>query len=66
MQTKLKIVGNWSDLKTKIKERYPNLNDTDLNFLAGKEDDLVTRLARKLAKTEEEITDEIDDFQLNY
>jgi uncharacterized protein YjbJ (UPF0337 family) len=64
MQTKLQITVNWNELKIKLKEKNPNLTDTDLNFLAGKEDDLVTRLARKLAKTEEEITDVIDELQL--
>ena len=64
MQIKLKIAGNWSELKTKLQEKYPNLTDRDLNFLEGKEDKLVMRLARKLAKTEEEITDEIDELQL--
>lgn len=64
MQTKLQITVNWKELKIKLKEKYPNLNDEDLNFLAGKEDELVTRLALKLAKTEEEITDVIDELQL--
>lgn len=64
MQTKLQITVNWNELKTKLKEKYPNLTDEDLNFLAGKEDELVTHLARKLAKTEEEITDVIDELQL--
>lgn len=63
MQTKLKITGNWSELKTKLQAKYPNLTDMDLNYSAGKEDELVSRLSRKLAKTEDEITDVIDDLQ---
>lgn len=63
MQTKLKITGNWSELKTKLQAKYPKLTDMDLTFSAGKEDELVSRLSKKLAKTEEEITDVIDDLQ---
>lgn len=63
MQTKLKITGNWSELKTKLQTKYPNLTDMDLTFSAGKEDELVSLLSRKLAKTEDEITDVIDDLQ---
>lgn len=63
MQTKLKITGNWSELKTKLQAKYPNLTDMDLTYSAGKEDELVSRLAKKLTKTEEEITDVIDDLQ---
>lgn len=63
MQTKLKITGNWSELKTKLQAKYRNLTDSDLTYTSGKEDALVTRLAKKLAKTEEEIMDVIDDLQ---
>jgi len=63
LETKLKITGNWNELKTKLKEKYPNLTDEDLVYSAGKEDELVMRLAKKLSKTQEEINNSIEDLQ---
>ena len=63
METKLKITGNWNELKTKLKQKYPNLTDEDLAYSAGKEDELLTRLSKKLGKTQEEVSDVIDDLQ---
>ncbi|OFY86179.1 MAG: hypothetical protein A3F72_06915 [Bacteroidetes bacterium RIFCSPLOWO2_12_FULL_35_15] len=63
METTLKITGNWNELKTKLKQKYPNLTDTDLNFTPGKEDALLATLSKKLGKTQEEISDEIDNLQ---
>lgn len=63
METKLKITGNWNELKTGLKQKYPNLTDEDLSYSAGKEDELLTRLSKKLGKTQEEVSDVIDDLQ---
>jgi|GEM_PF-908592 len=63
METKLKITGNWSELKTKLNQKYPNLTDEDLAYSAGKEDELLARLTKKLGKTQEEINNMIDDLQ---
>jgi uncharacterized protein YjbJ (UPF0337 family) len=63
METTLKITGNWNELKTKLKQKYPNLTDADLVFSPGKEDDLLATLSRKLGKTEDEISGIVDDLQ---
>ena len=44
-------------------EKYPKLTEVDLIHSIGKEEELVTRLAIKLDKTEDEIADVIDDLQ---
>jgi len=62
---KLKIKGNWNDLKGKLKEKYANLTDNDLLFTEGKEDELLKRLEKKLGKKPEEISDIIDKLQLH-
>ena len=63
METKVKITENWNDLKMKLKEKYPNLTDTDLVYSPGKEDELVSRLTVKLGKTQEEVNDIFDELQ---
>lgn len=63
METTLKIRGNFNELKTKLKQKYSNLTDADLTFSQGNEGELVTRLSKKLGKTEDEITDLIDELQ---
>jgi hypothetical protein len=38
-----------------VKEEHPHLNDEDLHYEPGREDELVLRLAEKLQKTKKEI-----------
>lgn len=63
METKLKIKGNWNQLKGKLKQQYANLTDDDLMFVEGKEDELLGRLQKKTGKTKEEISNAIDELQ---
>ncbi len=63
MTTKLKIKGNWDVLKGKLKQKYANLTDDDLQFAEGKEDELLGRLEKKLGKTQEELEDTFDKLQ---
>lgn len=51
-----KIIANtWGDKKTKLKNKFSQLNDTDLHFEEGKENELSARLQKKLGKSEEEV-----------
>lgn len=63
METKLKITASWTELKARLQEKYPYLTEKYLTFKLGREEDLVTRIALKLDKTEDEIADVIDDLQ---
>ena len=65
MATTLNIKENWNELKGKLKEKYPNLTDDDLQFTAGKEDELLGRLEKKLGISKEEIAGVIAGMQLN-
>ncbi len=62
METKLKIKGNWNELKGKLKQKYANLTDNDLLYTEGKEDELLGRLEKKLGKTKDELTETINDL----
>ena len=63
METTIKITGNWNELKTKLKQKYPNLTDSDLVYSAGKEDELLANLSKKTGKTQDEISGVIEELQ---
>jgi uncharacterized protein YjbJ (UPF0337 family) len=56
----LRIKGNWNQIKGKIKQKYPDLTDDDLLFVAGKEDDLLGRIQRKTGKSRDEVVSYIN------
>ena len=54
---KLKLTGNWNELKGKMKQKYAVLTDDDLKYEEGKDDELVGRIQKKIGKTKEEVID---------
>jgi uncharacterized protein YjbJ (UPF0337 family) len=52
---KLKLNGNWNDLKGKVKKQYASLTDDDLLYEEGKDDELVGRIQKKIGKTKDEV-----------
>ena len=52
---KLKLKGDWNQTKGKIKQAYGDLNDDDLTYEEGKDDELVGRLQKKIGKTKDEV-----------
>jgi uncharacterized protein YjbJ (UPF0337 family) len=59
---KLRIEGNWNELKGKLKEEYAELTDDDLTYEEGKEDQLIGNIQQKLGKTRDEIKAIINDL----
>ncbi len=57
---KLKIKGNWNEVKGKLKQKYGELTDDDLAYVEGKEDELLGRLQKKTGKSKEQLIDEIN------
>ncbi|MCB0491153.1 MAG: CsbD family protein [Cyclobacteriaceae bacterium] len=55
----LELKGNWNEVKGKLKQKYGQLTDDDLNLAEGKEDELIGRIQKKLGKTKDEIKKEI-------
>jgi uncharacterized protein YjbJ (UPF0337 family) len=58
--TNLQLKGNWNEVKGKLKQKYGQLTDDDLEFAEGKDDELLGRLQQKLGKTKEELRKEIE------
>lgn len=57
-----KIKGNWNQVKGKLKQEYAELNEDDLAYAEGKEDELIGRIQEKTGKTKEEIQKFIDNI----
>ena len=57
---KLNLKGNWNEAKGKLKQKYAQLTDDDLQFAEGKEDELLGRLQQKLGQTKEDVRAEIE------
>nr|WP_319571784.1 CsbD family protein [uncultured Draconibacterium sp.] len=56
---KLIVEGKWNVIKGKLKEKYGQLTDDDLEYAEGKEDQLLGRIQELTGKAREELVDEI-------
>lgn len=59
---KLKLKGNWNELKGKIKQQYADLTDDDLLYEEGKDDELLGRIQAKTGKAKEDLAKWIDEL----
>jgi hypothetical protein len=50
----------WNDFKTKLRQQYPNLTNSDLVWRHGSYEDLIEMIAVKLGKTTRELQEEIE------
>ena len=52
---KLKLKGNWNEVKGKAKQKYANLTEDDLLYEEGKDDELLGRIQKKAGQTKEQV-----------
>ena len=52
---KFGITENWDAQSKELKSKYSDLTDADLKLEKGKEDELVSRLEKRLAKKREDV-----------
>ncbi len=53
--TTLEIKGDWNITKGKLKQQRAKLTDYDLQFLEGKQDELVGRIQKRTGESREAI-----------
>jgi uncharacterized protein YjbJ (UPF0337 family) len=51
----LQLKGNWNIMKGKLKQKYANLTDDDLQYFEGKEDELIGRIQKRTGQTKEQV-----------
>ena len=57
---KLRIKGNWNELKGKVKQKWGQLTDDDLIYEEGQEDQLLGKIQKKTGQSLEEIINFIE------
>ncbi len=62
---KLEVKGNWNELKGKLKSKWGMLNDDDLTYEEGQDDQLIGRIQKKTGQTREAIRDFINKLNKN-
>ncbi|WP_118953572.1 hypothetical protein [Taibaiella helva] len=50
-----KIIGDWAPQSKLLKEKFPQLTTSDLQFEPGKEEELLGRIETRLNKKREEV-----------
>ena len=51
----LTVKGNWNIAMGKLKQKFAQLTDDDLQFVEGKEDELIGRIQKRTGQAKEEI-----------
>ena len=52
---KLTVKGNWNIIKGSLKQRWADLTDDDLQYVEGKEDELIGRIQKRTGETRDAI-----------
>ena len=53
--TKLEIKGDWNIVKGTLKQKWAKLTDDDLQYLEGKEEELLGRIQKSTGETREAV-----------
>ena len=53
----LQLKGNWNIIRGKLKQKYADLTDDDLEYVEGKETELIGRIQKRTGKAREEVTE---------
>ena len=61
----LKLEAPWEEVKERMKDNDINLTDNDLEYIPGKEDELLQRLEKKMSKSREQIIAYIESISSN-
>ena len=59
---KLRMKGNWNEIKGELKQKYADLTDDDLLYVEGKEDEVLGKIQQRVGKTKDEIASEIHEM----
>ncbi|MBX3730957.1 MAG: CsbD family protein [Verrucomicrobiae bacterium] len=59
----LTIKGDWNIAKGKLKQKWAQLTDDDLQFVEGKEEELVGRIQRRTGQTRDAVEEVLRETQ---
>ena len=55
----LRIKGKWNEIKGKLRQKYAELTDDDLQYAEGQDEELVGRIQQKTGRAKDEVRAEI-------
>ena len=58
----LSIKGNWNIVKGKLKQKYGQLTDNDLQYVEGKEDELIGRIQKRTGLAKDKVLVVLGEF----
>jgi uncharacterized protein YjbJ (UPF0337 family) len=61
--TTLEIKGDWNIIKGNLKQKWAKLTDDDLQFIDGKQDELLGRIQRRTGESREAVETAIKDYR---
>ncbi len=61
--TTLEIKGDWNIIKGNLKQKWAKLTDDDLQFIDGKQDELLGRIQKRTGETREAVESAIRDYR---
>lgn len=62
----IQINNSWDKVRVKIKRKYRDLSDADLNFVPGQEEELINRLMTAIRKDRSYVVFMLKKMLLNY
>jgi uncharacterized protein YjbJ (UPF0337 family) len=60
---KERIRGEWNQVKGRVKEKWGDLTDDDLDRIAGRRDQLIGRLQEQYGYAKEQAEREVNEFE---
>jgi uncharacterized protein YjbJ (UPF0337 family) len=60
---KLEIKGDWNFIKGKLKQKWAQLTDDDLQYLEGKQDELLGRIQKRTGESREAVENAIENYR---
>ena len=60
--TTLEIKGDWNIIKGKLKQKWAGLSDDDLQFIDGKQDELLGRIQKRTGQSSEAVEAAIAEY----
>ena len=60
--TTLEIKGDWNIVKGQLKQKWAGLTDDDLQFIDGKQDELLGRIQKRTGQTREAVEAAIAEY----
>jgi uncharacterized protein YjbJ (UPF0337 family) len=60
---KLQIKGEWNIIKGNLKQKWAQLTDDDLQFIEGKQDELLGRIQKRTGESREAVENAIKEYR---